>query len=88
MVTYNGKEVVGAEMLAQHLMSLTFKTVNFGTPNIVSHPDTYTKGILINVTGSMSVDGSQVPILFGHFFRLVPSGSAYQVVNEIFQLYQ
>eukprot|EP00698_Gefionella_okellyi_P012869 TRINITY_DN349_c0_g1_i1.p1 TRINITY_DN349_c0_g1~~TRINITY_DN349_c0_g1_i1.p1 ORF type:complete len:142 (+),score=18.93 TRINITY_DN349_c0_g1_i1:54-428(+) len=87
MLTFEGKQVLGAAGIMQHLSSLPFQQIRHETVTIDAQP-TLSGGILVFVSGNLYVDGGQTPIKFSQVFQLLPfeGASGYWVYNDMFRL--
>ncbi|KAL0231428.1 hypothetical protein GEMRC1_010832 [Eukaryota sp. GEM-RC1] len=88
MLTFEGKQVQGAQNIITHLTEVvSFKTTQHSLGSVDCQPSS-TNGIIILVTGSIVVDGNaEQPMNFSQVFHLSSSGpNQWFVTNDIFRL--
>ncbi|CAG8609532.1 9907_t:CDS:2, partial [Scutellospora calospora] len=87
MLTFEGLKFQGAELIIEKLTSLPFQQVQHRIATIdaqPSHPSL--NGIFVCVTGELLIDQETNPTRFTQAFQLIPDGTSYFVLNDIFRL--
>ncbi|KAF5324542.1 hypothetical protein D9611_004249 [Ephemerocybe angulata] len=85
MLTFEGSPIQGTTNILEKLTSLPFQTVKHIVTTMDVQPTTDGK-ILVLVTGMLQVDDSPNPLAYNQVFHLVPEGTTYFVLNDIFRL--
>ena len=88
MLTFEGGEFLGQELIMQKLLSLKFSSAH--SVKWIDCQPAGGKNIIVTVSGEMIIDGDKDrPVKFNQVFHLVPlkeNGSNYWVHNDIFRL--
>jgi hypothetical protein len=85
MLTFEDKQVQGAEAIVQTLAGLAFRTVRHVVKTVDAQP-TVGNGVIVFVSGDLFVDGETNPIKFSQVFNLQPNGASFYVLNELMRL--
>eukprot|EP00389_Voromonas_pontica_P000830 GDKH01001233.1.p1 GENE.GDKH01001233.1~~GDKH01001233.1.p1 ORF type:complete len:127 (+),score=32.12 GDKH01001233.1:140-520(+) len=87
MLTFEEKQVQGAQNIVNQLTQLQFKQVRHQIVKCDCQPST-NSGVLVFVTGNMFVDGETNPLKFAQVFHLVQNanGQGYYCHNDLFRL--
>ncbi|KAF7731630.1 Nuclear transport factor 2 [Apophysomyces ossiformis] len=87
-LTFEGADPIGgAARIVEKLTSLPFGKVVHKVTTMDAQPSNPSvASILVTVTGALVVDDSPNPIMFSQTFHLIPEGSSYYVLNDIFRL--
>ncbi|KAF0352161.1 nuclear transport factor 2 [Gigaspora margarita] len=83
MLTFEGQQFQGANKIIEKLASLPFQKVQHQISTIDAQPNF--NGIFVCVTGALQVD-EDAPQRFAQAFQLIPEGTSYYVLNDIFRL--
>ncbi|CAG8472756.1 13697_t:CDS:2, partial [Cetraspora pellucida] len=83
MLTFEGQSFQGAKNIIEKLTSLPFQRVQHHIATIDAQPNF--QGIFVCVTGELRVDEDN-PQRFAQAFQLIPEGTSYYVLNDIFRL--
>ncbi|KAF9244233.1 nuclear transport factor 2 [Melanogaster broomeanus] len=87
MLTFEGAPFQGTQSIVEKLTALPFEKVAHKVLTLDVQPSSPTvASILVSVTGQLIVDGSENPLSFSQVFQLIPDGSSYYVLNDIFRL--
>ncbi|CAG8642346.1 7535_t:CDS:2 [Dentiscutata erythropus] len=84
MLTFEGQPFQGANNIIEKLTSLPFQRVQHKVDTVDAQPN-FNGGIFVCVTGALQSDNDQ-PQRFAQFFQLIPDGTSYYVLNDIFRL--
>ncbi|KAF9448914.1 nuclear transport factor 2 [Macrolepiota fuliginosa MF-IS2] len=87
MLTWEGAPIQSAAAITEKLTSLPFEKVQHKVTTLDAQPSNpAVASILVIVTGLLVVDDSPSPLQFSQAFQLIPEGSSYYVLNDIFRL--
>lgn len=87
MLTFEGLPIQGATAILEKLRGLPFAKVEHKVTTLDAQPSSPTAAsLIVNVTGLLVVDDSPNPLQFSQVFQLIPDGSSYYVLNDIFRL--
>ncbi|EIW85474.1 nuclear transport factor 2 [Coniophora puteana RWD-64-598 SS2] len=88
MLTWESKEIVGAESIVEHLQNLPFQSVVHKITTIDAQPSSEDgRNILVSITGQLVVDEDiEHPLPFSQVFQLVQQAGSYFVFNDMFRL--
>ncbi|KAL6917964.1 hypothetical protein ACHAPO_000230 [Fusarium lateritium] len=87
MLTFESASVLGAEAIAEKLVSLPFQKVKHQVSTIDAQPSNEQGGIIILITGALLIDEEQNPMNFSQTFQLHRDQSGqYFVYNDLFKL--
>ena len=84
MLTNEGKNYSGLKEITERIESFSFKSINFQFSEYDLQPSPYPNGLLIFVTGSLTLDGDTT-FNFAHTFQLLPNNNGYYIHNEMFR---
>merc|ERR1711916_114455 len=85
MLTFEGDSFKGTEQIIGKLTTLNFQSVKHAPQTLDVQPTP--SGILVFISGSLYVDGSELPLKFAQVFHLLPAaGGSYYVSSDIFRL--
>ncbi|KAG8757996.1 Nuclear transport factor 2 [Serendipita sp. 396] len=85
MLTFEDSQFQGSVSIIEKLVGLPFQKVVHSITTLDAQP-LPNNGISILVTGELMVDDSPLPMRFSQLFNLLPTGSSYYVLNDIFRL--
>ncbi|RHZ49164.1 hypothetical protein Glove_529g32 [Diversispora epigaea] len=85
MLTFEGAPHQGVNNIIEKMTSLPFQRVAHRIASLDAQPS-ISNGIFVVVTGELLVDDEQNPQRFTQAFQLIPEGSTYWVLNDIFRL--
>ncbi|KAG8727438.1 Nuclear transport factor 2 [Ceratobasidium sp. 428] len=83
-LTWEGETFTGAESIAEKHKSLAFQKVVFKVET--KDQQLSGGGMLILTTGQLLVDDGTNPLHFSELFFLMPEGSSFYVLNDVFRL--
>jgi len=87
MLTFEGSPIQGAVQIIEKLTNLPFQQVVHKMTTLDAQPSSQTMAsLIVSVTGLLVVDDSPNPLQFSQVFHLIPDGSSYYVLNDIFRL--
>ncbi|KAI8994601.1 hypothetical protein BDB01DRAFT_773377 [Pilobolus umbonatus] len=86
MLTFEGTPVMGTSDIVNKLVSLPFQKVQHRVSTLDAQPSSTNNTLIVAVTGLLLIDEEMNPQLFTQTFQLVPEGSSYYVLNDIFRL--
>jgi len=86
MLSWEDQPFQGAANISEKLTSLPFQKVEHKITTQDAQPASPTGNIIVLVTGLLLVDDGNNPLQFSQTFQLVPDGSSYYVLNDIFRL--
>ena len=89
MLTHIDTKLQGIESIVNHLINLKFQTVAHSILSKDVQPTPF-NGILVFVTGKMTIDGGN-PLLYSEVFHLLPvnndpNSGSYYIQNQVFKL--
>ncbi|TEB36160.1 nuclear transport factor 2 [Coprinellus micaceus] len=85
MLTFEGQPFQGTQAIIEKLTSLSFQKVAHQVSSMDVQPSSDGK-ILVHVCGFLQVDGGENHLPYNQVFQLVPEGSTYYVLNDMFRL--
>ncbi|KIK54562.1 hypothetical protein GYMLUDRAFT_100055 [Collybiopsis luxurians FD-317 M1] len=87
MLTWEGAPIQSATSINEKLTGLPFEKVQHKVETLDAQPSSPTiPSIMVSVTGLLLVDDSPNALQFSQTFHLIPDGSSYYVLNDIFRL--
>ncbi|KAN0141104.1 hypothetical protein V8E53_000860 [Lactarius tabidus] len=87
MLTWEGTPIQGVANIVEKLTSLPFSKVIHKVTTLDAQPSSPTvASLIVSVTGLLLVDDGTNPLQFSQVFQLIPDGSGYFVLNDIFRL--
>mmetsp|Transcript_18237 Transcript_18237/g.29968 ORF Transcript_18237/g.29968 Transcript_18237/m.29968 type:complete len:94 (-) Transcript_18237:324-605(-) len=90
MLTFEGQQFQGAQAILQKLTGLPFAKVQHQVITIDSQPSPAQNsptGVLVFVSGTLLVEGSEQPLKFSQVFNLMPLPTGgYFCFNDMFRL--
>lgn len=88
MLTMEGTPCQGPASIVEKLAALPELAADqpYSLDTLDAQPSNGQGGVLIFVTGTMRVAGETVPLRFSQTFQLMPNGTSYFVLNDIFRL--
>ncbi|KAF8652734.1 hypothetical protein AX16_004232 [Volvariella volvacea WC 439] len=87
MLTWEGQPIQGDSSICEKLTSLPFSKVQHKVTTLDAQPSSPSvASMIVSVTGLLVVDDSPNPLQFSQVFQLLPDGSSYYVLNDIFRL--
>ncbi|CAG7918484.1 unnamed protein product [Penicillium olsonii] len=85
MLTFETSSVQGAGAIVEKLGALPFQKVQHQIATFDAQPSSE-NGIIVLVTGALLVDEEQKPMNYSQLFKLMPEGTSYFVLNDVFRL--
>lgn len=85
MLTFEDKQVQGAEAIVAVLAGLAFTSVRHVVKTVDAQP-TVGNGVIVFVSGDLFVDGEVNPVKFSQVFNLQPAGGSFYVLNDLMRL--
>ncbi|RGP77885.1 nuclear transport factor 2 [Fusarium longipes] len=87
MLTFESSSVLGAESIAEKLVSLPFQKVKHQVTTLDAQPSNDQGGVIILITGALLIDEEQNPMNFSQTFQLQRDAAGqYYVYNDLFKL--
>ncbi|KAK6710318.1 Nuclear transport factor 2, variant 2 [Fusarium graminearum] len=87
MLTFESASVLGAEAIAEKLVSLPFQQVKHKVATLDAQPSNDQGGVIILITGALLIDEEQNPMNFSQTFQLQRDQAGnYYVYNDLFKL--
>ena len=84
MMTFEGEQYMGQENIYNKLSS--FGQISHNVKQLDAQP-TINDGIMVLITGELTIEGSENPMMFTEIFHLQQGGAqGYYVHNDIFRL--
>ncbi|KAF8610450.1 putative nuclear transport factor 2 [Ceratobasidium sp. AG-I] len=83
-LTWEGQVFTGGDAIIEKIKSLPFTKVVFKVET--KDPQLSGGGMLILTTGQLLVDDSTNPLHFSQLFFLMPEGTSFYVLNDVFRL--
>ncbi|CAI2162792.1 3617_t:CDS:2 [Funneliformis geosporum] len=85
MLTFEGAPFKGVNDIISKLTSLPFQQVAHRIATLDAQPS-INNGIFVMVTGELLIDQETNATRFSQAFQLIPEGSTYWVLNDVFRL--
>ncbi|RIA91234.1 nuclear transport factor 2 [Glomus cerebriforme] len=85
MLTFEGAPFKGVNDIIGKLTSLPFQQVAHRIATLDAQPS-INNGIIVMVTGELLIDQETNATRFSQAFQLIPEGSTYWVLNDVFRL--
>jgi hypothetical protein len=85
MLTFEGSPFKGVNDIIGKLTSLPFQQVAHRIATLDAQPS-INNGIIVMVTGELLIDQETNATRFSQAFQLIPDGSNYWVLNDVFRL--
>lgn len=87
MLSFEGEKFMGATAIAAKLTSLPFEKCAHSVVTVDCQPAGPTGGMLVFVSGSLTVGEGEHAIKFSQMFHLMPAGPGnFYVQNDMFRL--
>jgi len=85
MLTFEGAPFKGVNDIIGKLTSLPFQQVAHRIATLDAQPS-INNGIIVMVTGELLIDQETNATRFSQAFQLIPEGTTYWVLNDVFRL--
>eukprot|EP01028_Stygiella_incarcerata_P007677 TRINITY_DN3207_c0_g1_i1.p1 TRINITY_DN3207_c0_g1~~TRINITY_DN3207_c0_g1_i1.p1 ORF type:complete len:124 (-),score=24.15 TRINITY_DN3207_c0_g1_i1:315-686(-) len=87
VLTFEGDQFDGVDAIVDKLLNLQFEHVTHEVTTMDVQPVPMLNGMIIHVTGNLSVDGQDYPLKFSQSFCLTQmEDQSFYVTNDIFRL--